>query len=265
MLRATVWERILEWCAEIFGMSVRSKLGQLIGYCVALFVLGLLFMSRWGPEGWLVPALLIALSAAAARQVAVARNEVWRAAAMSLEEPRQLPSRPAAFRVVAPTAASLHDLAQAVDDVRRGRYAEADESVQHVQRALLRQEEIQLLDAVRAMVSVGTGANERAAQQAAGVLPSGSTEIDACLGRTLVANAWNTPGRLVAIQEAWERAGVTSGPLFRLGTLVRIRIDGGKMDDLSTPEARELSDEARAIGDDELASELDARSKAAYR
>ena len=176
-----VLERVLEWCAEIFGVSVRSKLGQLVGYCVALFVIGLLFMSRWGPEGWLVPAALVAFSAAAARQVAVARNEVWRAAAMSLEERRQRPPRHRDARLVAPTATSLRRLAECVDDVRRGRYVEADERVESVQRDLLRPEEIQLLDAVRAMVSIGTGSTERAAQQAAGVLPSGSAEIDACL------------------------------------------------------------------------------------
>jgi hypothetical protein len=234
-----------------------------VGYCLALFVLGLFFMSRWGPEGWLVPAMLVALSFAAARQVAEARDAMWRAATLPLDARRQRPAPTVGGRLL--TAASLQHLARAVDAVRRGRYAEAEEKVPLVQRDLLRPEEAQLLDAVRAMISMGAGSSERAAQQAAAALPSGSDDLDACLGRTLVASAWSTPARLAAIHDAWERAGLTTGPLSRLGSLVRIRIEPDRIEALSTPEARDLSDEARAIGDDDLAAELDARSKTAYR
>ncbi len=262
---------ILEWCAEIFGVAVRSKAGQLVAFCLTLFVVGLVFSLRWGYVGWAFPAILIGLSWAAAREVASARDEVWRAACLSTDEPRQAPSqaRPREFRTLAPTATSLRRLAQAVDDVRRARYVSANERVPQIERRLLRPEEIQLLDAVRAMISMGLGSLERAAQQAAAALPTGSEELDTCLGRTVVSEAWNDPARLTAIQTAWDRAGVSVGPLSRLRVLVRIRLDAGQLDSigaLGASEARGLSDEARAIGDDALASELDARSRpAAYR
>jgi hypothetical protein len=260
-----VWEPILEWCAELFGVSVRSKLGQLVLYCAALFGLGLVLSQRWGYGGWGVPALLIALAALAARQVTAARTEVWRAACLGLDERRQRP-HDGAGRLVAPTAAALSHLAAAVDAVRRGRYVAAGELVPLVQRNLLRSEELHLLDAVGAMISMGLGSTHRAAQQAVTALPTGSEELDACLGRTVVADAWHDPGRLAAIQEAWVQAGVNAGSLSRLHTLVRIRLDVGHLDTVETPEARELSEEARAIGDDELAAELDARSRPApYR
>ncbi len=260
-----MWEPILEWCAELFGVSVRSRLGQLVLCCLALFGVGLALSQRWGYAGWALPAVVISLAALAARQVTAARNQMWRAACLGLDEPRQRPDD-GAGRLIAPTAASLSHLAAAVDAVRRGRYVAADGLVPHVQRHLLRYEEVHLLDAVRAMISMGLGSTHRAAQQAVTALPTGSDELDACLGRTVVADAWHDPGRLAAIQGAWEQAGVNAGSLSRLRTLVRIRLDVGHLDTLPTPEARELSDEARAIGDDELASELDARSRAApYR
>ncbi len=265
LVRTQVWEPILEWCADLFGVSVRSKLGQLVLCCAALFGLGLVLSQRWGGFGWAIPAILITLAAAAARQVTAARNVMWRAACLGLGERRQRPTE-SADRLVAPTAASLFQLAAAVDAARRGRYAAAEALVPHVHRNLLRSEEVNLLDAVRAMISMGLGSTHRAAQQAVTALPTGSEELDACLGRTVVADAWNDPGRLVAIEQAWEQAGVNAGSLSRLRTLVRIRLDVGHLDAVPTPEARELSDEARAIGDDELASELDARSRpAAYR
>jgi hypothetical protein len=255
-------ERILEWCAELFGATVRSRLGQLVLFCLALFALGVFLAARWGYAAWALPALAVAFAVSAARQVGHARNEVWRAACLSLDQPGQ---RPRAGRVLAPTAASLLRLAEAVDAVRRGRYEEAEQRVPHIERHLLRPEELQLLDAVRAMVSMGLGSTGRAAQQAVTALPTGCEDLDTCLGRTVVDEAWNDPGRLGAIERAWQAAGVEEGPLSRLRGLVRIRLDAGQLDTVETAKARELSDEARAIGDDELASELDARSKAAYR
>lgn len=260
-----MWELILEWCAAMFGVTVRSRLGQLVVFCVVLFVFGLVLASRWGPAGWMVPALLILLSAGAAHQVGTVRNQVWRTACLPLDEPLQRPPGALSTGLVAPTASTLVRLAEAVDAVRRGRYVDANELLPHIQRNLLRREEVHLVEAVRAMISVGLGSTERAAQQAATALPTGSDDLDTHLGRTLVADAWNEPERLVAIERAWDRAGIRHGPLSRLGTLVRIRVDGARIEDLSTPEARALSDEARAIGDDELAAELEARSRAAYR
>jgi hypothetical protein len=260
-----VWELILESCAEMFGMTVRGRLAQLIGYCLTLFVIGLVLSMRWGYAAWGVPVLLVAFAVAAARQVWTARNTLWRATSAGLDEAGR-PLDDVAGRILAPTAVSLYRLAEAVVAVRLGRYVIASEQVPLIQRDLLRPEEAQLFEAVRAMISMGLGSTQRAAQQAVAALPTGSDELDTCLGRTLVADAWNDSGRLAAIQRAWDQAGVSAGPLARLRSLVRIRLDASRIEAIETPEARELSDEARAIGDDELASELDARSRpAAYR
>ena len=122
------------------------------------------------------------------------------------------------------------------------------------------------VDAVRAMISVGLGATDRAARQAVTALPTGSHDLDVTLGRTMITEAWNDPARLRAIRAAWERAGVVTGPLERLTRLMRLRIDTQGIEQIEAQEARDLSDEARAIGDDELAAELSARGRPnAYR
>ncbi len=263
MLRSPgVSERVLEWCAEIFGVTVRSKLGQLVASCFGLFVLGLVLSMRWGYAGWALPGILVLLAWAVARQVAAARDEVWRAASDALDDGPSV--RSATGRTLAPTTVTLLRLADAIADARRGRYGAAGDPVLRIERELLRPEELQLLSAVLAMIAMGQGSPAHAAHAAA--LPTGSPELDACLGRTLVADAWNDLPRLAAIQSAWDRAGVTGGPLARLRALVQLRLDRARIETIETPEARDLSDEARAIGDEELAAELDARSRPApYR
>ena len=258
--------RVLEWCAEIFGVTVRSKLGQLIACCVGLFVLGLVLSMEWGYAGWALPAVLLLLFWSAALQVAAARDEVWRAASRALDGGPLVEAPTRGFTAATTTSTSLLRLADAITAVRQGRYAVASTIVPQIQRDLLRPAELQLLDAVGAMSALGVGGPAGAAQQAVAALPSGSRELDLCLGRKVVADAWNDLPRLAAIQAAWDHAGVTDGPLARLRGLVRLRLDAGRIEILETPEARDLSDEARAIGDDELAAELDARSRpAAYR
>lgn len=259
-------EILLEWCADVFGMTVRSKLGQLLLFCGFMFAIGMVLSARWGLDAWIVPILLTALSVAAARQVSAARDAVWRAGCLGLEDPAQHPSQALRGRAVAPTAAALARLAEAVDLVRRGSYARAIELLPLIPRDLLRPEEAQLVDAVRAMISLGLGARDRAARQAVTALPTGSPDLDVCLGRTMITEAWNDPPRLRAIRAAWERAGVDGGPLERLTRLTRLRIDTEGLSKLAAQDARDLSDEARAIGDDELAAELAARGRqTAYR
>jgi hypothetical protein len=264
MLHPAVWELLFEWCAGLFGETVRSRLGQLVLFCLGIFVLGLVFSMEWGLYGWLPPVVLVALAVAAARQVAVARSGVWRAACLELDETGQRPDE-AVSRVLAPTAASLQRLAIAVDLVRRSEYVAARDLVAGIHRDLLRPEELQLVDAVEAMVAVGLGSTDRAARRAVAALPTGSEALDVCLGRTVLMEAWNDPARLTAILAAWERAGVRHGPMQRLTGLLRLRVDASALERLEPPEARDLSDEARAVGDDELAAELDARGRTAYR
>src|SRR5262249_18774759 len=137
MIRASVfWEVLLEWCAGLFGATVRSRLGQLLLYCFALVVLALTLYLRWGPGALLLPAMMVVFPVLAARQVAEARDEVWRAACLRLDEPGQRPSDTRS-RLVAPTATSLGLLAEAVDDVRRGRYVDANELLPSIHRDLL--------------------------------------------------------------------------------------------------------------------------------
>jgi hypothetical protein len=74
--------------------------------------------------------------------------------------------------------------------------------------------------------------------------------------------------RLGAIDDAWERAGIAlegEGPLPRLRRLLRARDAGA--DAWPVDEARALAEEAEAVGDEVLASELRARAHAgrAYR
>lgn len=266
MLRATpVWETILEWCADMFGATVHSRLGQLVLFVVAVFLLGLLLAARWGLGSLVVPIGVLALAVLAARQVSRLRDGVWRAACYELDDPGQKPED-VRRQILAPTSSSLARLAMSVDRVRRASYAEANDIVPLIQRDLLRSEEVQLLDAVRAMISLGLGERGRAASQAAIALPTGSADLDATLGRTLLMDAWGNDARIFAILGAWQRAGIRHGPLARLSTLMRLRIDTTLLDRIEAPAARELAEEARAIGDDALASELDARSRPnAYR
>ena len=258
-------ESFLEWCAGVFGVTARSRLGQFQLFCVLMFALGMLLSARWGLGAWVVPLALTAFAVAAARQVSAARDAVWRAACLGLDDPAQRPAE-AGGATLGPTARSLARLAEAVDRVRRGGFAGALELVPQIHRELLRPEEVQLASAVRAMISVGLGATERAARQAVAALPTGSVDLDVCLGRTVISEAWNDPARLRAVYTAWEHAGVNAGPLLRLQRLTRLRIDVGGLERIAAPEARDLSDEARAIGDAELAAELDARGRqSAYR
>lgn len=167
------------------------------------------------------------------------------------------------------TARALRRLGDAVNDVRRGRYEVALEAIPRIDRALLRVEEIRLLDAVRAMISLGLDDRRTAAQLAATALPTGSEDLDACLGRVVIAEAWNTPESLRDIQADWGSRGVApdqDGTLARLHRLTRLRIDERLLDDVGAAEARVLSDEARAVGDEDLAADLEARAhESAYR
>jgi hypothetical protein len=205
-------ELLLEWCADIFGVTTRSRLAHLIVACAVILIFGVLLVERWGLSGALAPALLFGLSALLAREVSHARDAVWRAACLGTEAPLQAPAEGFEGRLLAPTAVALYRLAAAVNDVRRGSYAEANERLPGIDRERLRPEEVQLLEAVRGMISLGLGDVRRAAQQAAGALPTGSHELDVSLGRALLADAWGAPDRLRAIDRAWERAGVGHDP-----------------------------------------------------
>ena len=264
-----MWEALLEWCAGLFGATIRERNAELGAFFIGVFILGFTLLQRWGLAGWVIPALLVAVAANAARDVNRARDAAWRTARLPLDDPRQAPDRDHEAQLLPKTARALLRLAAAVDDVRRGRYTTANDALILIAPTLLRPEEARLLEAVRALISLGLGDTRTAAQLAATALPTGSEEIDAQLGRAVIADAWNEPARLRVIQARWDGRGIApdqEGALARLHRLTRLRIDERLLDEIGAIEARTLSSEARAVGDEDFAADLEARAReSAYR
>ncbi|WP_438023682.1 hypothetical protein [Sorangium sp. So ce233] len=268
----SAWTWLLERCAEIVGATdgaagsaggARRRLQLFLA--LSLIVAASFFLRGiWGARGLLPAAALFVLAVQAARAVLDARASVWRAAALDLEDPAQRPSACADPWFSPPTARVLRALAEVIDAARRERYAIALERLPHVDRAALRPDEVRLLDAARALLSLGLGDPARAAQQAIVALPTGIDAIDARLGRVVLADAWRSPARLDAIDRAWRRelrSGVTSEALERLLSLSRLRLVPHAVDALRPAEARELSAEAWSIGEEELAAALESRAR----
>lgn len=270
--RGHVWAWLSEWCADVFGATSRSEPGAVIRVGIGLFILLALAVVGFADAGarGLLPMLTLGvLGLLVARDVFVAREELWRAARLPLSDPRQRPIRLVPDTFWAPTAVALRRLAAAVDGTRRGRFAEASDLLAMIPAALLRADETRLAAGARAMVSLGLGDSSRAAEVGAGAVPTGSDEMDAALGRAMVTTAWREPARLAAIDRAWEEAGVGiqgNQALERLRRLMRVRLDPPQLLALGHEEARELGDEALAIGDDTLAMELAVRARSStYR
>ena len=260
---------IFEACVRVFGLTARPRNEHLLFACLAIVFLALICRQVWGLPGLLVPAALLGMAAGAALQVVAAREAAWRAARLRLDDPHQPPKHNVVVSSLAPTADTLHHLGVALDDARRGRYLAAHQTLPRINRALLRDDEARLLDAVRALISLGLGDTQTASQQALAAIPTGSEELDASLGRAMLAESWNQPSRLRIIDAEWDRAGISSdqdSTLGRLHRLTRLRIDARLLEGVNVNDARALSTEARAIGDEALAADLEARARArAYR
>lgn len=262
-----MWDWLLESMAEVAGVTRRARpwvvfLVAVLGLwlCVIAFVEG-------GPRGLLALAALLMLVFGAAFQVLRARASLWNAARLPLTDPRQRPDRAALD--LPPTARAVATLAVALDDARRGAFLDAAQALEEVERARLRLDEERLYEAARALVSLGLGDPGRAAAQASRALPTGCDDLDFVLGRMMVAEAWSDASALRRIDDAWATEGIAPGtkqPLPRLRAIVRLRIDTSTIEGLETWEARALADEARAVGDDALAADLEARARpTAYR
>jgi len=265
-----VWEILLEQCASLLGLTVRRSRGALVVACIVLGAFNLIAIELWRTNGLVITLGLLAFAAMVGLQVAGARDALWRAACLPLDDPRQPPPDLATFKDhLPPTAHALRRLGTALDDVRRGRYTVANDALPRIDRALLRAEELRLFNAVRAMISIGLDDLPNAAQLANAALPTGSEELDMHLGRAVIAEAWHQPERLRAIHAAWDGAGIApdqDGTLGRLHRLTRLRIDERLLEGLDATEARTLSSEARAVGDEDLAADLESRARArAYR
>ena len=260
------WSDVLEWCAEAFGATRRSRWLPFLALTYGSIVVSIVFGARWGFFEALAPAaIVLIIGPYVAHKVVRARDELWRAACLDLEDPRQMPRPMRCFRpFLAPTAIAVARLAVAVDQARRGSLKRANEVVSEVERRLLRDDEVRLLEAIRALSTLASGDKRRAAQQAVLALPSGSEAIDADLGRVVVEDAWREPARLAAIDAAWDKEGIGvdhDGALARLRVLVRMRAFGGDVASLGHAEARALVDDARAIGDEDLATELESHAR----
>lgn len=259
---------LLEESASLVWATNHHRRGQgvILALLAAVFVFEIL--PHLGLRGIAGLVILVAFIGLLASDVTRARRLLWVAATRRLRsrEPLEIDTR----GIHAPTAVSLRHLAVAVDAARRGQVRSAQEQVGRIDRARLRPNELRLLDAVRAVVSLHLGERARAARQAVLALPTGSPDLDQLLGRTVFADAWQSRPRLSAIDDAWERAGVSVGgdqSLSRLRRLLRIHLEAEALDDLPPEDARTLAAEAEAIGDAELARDLDAaaRQRRAYR
>ncbi|AUX25253.1 hypothetical protein SOCEGT47_057970 [Sorangium cellulosum] len=271
----SAWTWLLEWCAEALGATdgpagcpeagARRRRRSLFFLALSLLIVASFFLGElWGLKGLLPSVALFLLAVQATRAVLDARAAVWRAAALDLDDPAQRPPEGADPWFAPPTARVLRALAAVIDAARRERYAIALERLTHVERAALRPDEARLLDAARALLSLGLGDPARAAQQAILALPTGIDAIDARLGRVVLADAWRSPARLEAIERAWRRelrGGATSEALSRLLSLSRLRFLPDALEALDAAEARALSAEAWAIGEEELAAALEARAR----
>jgi hypothetical protein len=265
-----VWELLLEGCASLLGLTVRRSRGLLVVTCVVLGTVSVISVELWGASGLLVMLGLLTFAALVGLEVISARDALWRAACLSLEDPRQVPPDLAAsVDLRSRTGLALRRLGLALDNVRRGRYDVAHDALPRIDRALLRADELRLFHAVRAMISIGLDDRATAAQLALAALPTGSEELDRQLGRAVIADAWHQPERLRAIHAAWGSAGIApehDGTLGRLHRLTRLRIDERLLDGVGAIEARTLSSEARAVGDEDLAADLESRAReSAYR
>lgn len=253
---------LFEALAGIFGVTRKRRSYGLVVYLVGLTGLTAVAITQTGARGFAVVGMVLFFAGVATEQVRSARSAVWRAARRALTDKTQTPYRDG--RGFPPTASTLWKLANAVNLVRRGQYAEASEYVEEVDRELLLAEENRLFDAVRAMISIGLGDTQGAAIQASNALPTTCEDFDQVLGRALVTAAWNNPETLRTLENTWAENGVTTGlrlPMPRLRAIVRVRINESPIEALESWEAKELADEARAVGDESLATDLESHAR----
>lgn len=262
---------LFEWGAAIFGTTVRERWWPLLAALFAAVGLALFFTIEWGFFRGFLPVFLgFALALWAARSVVSTREMLWRAASLPLDDPGQAPDKHTELRLMGATAAELDKLVMAVDSVRRGGAQKAKQLADAVDRTKLRPDEMRLCDAVLAMAALSQGDAKRAAELAVLALPTQCACFDRDLGRTVLASAWTSPERLSRILEAWEaEGGLCDDGLGRLAVLGQIALAGNAdsvLSHLGAEEARLLSVEARAVGDMQLAAELETRAHAhAYR
>ncbi|MEZ4302409.1 MAG: hypothetical protein R3B70_46205 [Polyangiaceae bacterium] len=259
---------LFEILAEILGVARKRRPILLIPFVLGILIFALIAFVRVGYQA--IPGVGVGLFffVVPAVQVLRARSALWRSARAPVLDLRDPPTEEAA-RDLPSTARALTYLTIGVTHVRRGKLADADSALELIDRDLLLPDEERLFDGARAMLALGMGSPVRAASLASKALPTRVADFDLPLGRALVTDAWDDPDRLRSIDETWATSGVTPGTrdaLPRLRAIVRLRIDDELRDALEPWEAKALADEARAVGDSALATDLESRSRpTAYR
>lgn len=268
-----MWARLRAWGMNLVDALLRDGAARRTGARALTALLALLlfgFVKGWVP---LVVMAVVGLAFVMGNRLN-AQQRLRRAATLPLDDPRQPPDPFGWIGDGLPTASALHQLARAVDAARRDRFVEAHDLLPTIDRKALRPEELRLLEGVRAIVHLGLDAHTRAAELAIVALPSGCEDIDARLGRLMLSRAWQQEGRLASIDAAWAEAGVdreAKGALPRLRKLLSLRVfpDGPAASTMTREEARDLALEARAVGDEQLAHEIEVeaelRAQRAYR
>src|SRR5689334_20139367 len=102
-----MWSRLLEWCAAAFGATKRSRWFPFLVTLSGAIGLSTVFGARWGIAEGLAPFILaLVVAPYVARGVVRAREELWRAACLELDAPKQRPRLMQSYRpLIAPTGA----------------------------------------------------------------------------------------------------------------------------------------------------------------
>lgn len=260
---------------EISGWAVAQLIGLLdsrwrptpTGALPALMLAGVLALGVWGALGggwkalafWAIPLVIVVVHA-----IDLARMRVHLASAA--REPYPLPpdlTEEASVR--SPLLGALHRSAKIIALSFQGRWLDAQELAQGMDRGRLDERSARLLDAARAFADLRAGDRERAAQLAIVSLPTWEPRVDRELAISVLAQAWNDPERLGALAAGW--AGPEYPEMMRqLGVLASIRLavrgGGAPADAVERRDLVALAADAREVGDEELADRLIALSAA---
>jgi len=155
---------------------------------------------------------------------------------------------------------SLFQLGAAFRDVVAGRTTRGDRALDLVDRAELGPWELRIYEACRTLAALSRGERHVASRLAPLALATGHDEVDRAVAVALVRGAWQDPVRLRAI----ERSLCLGGPdAVRLATLAGLRAAEladtvGRLPAVGLlPETlHQASEDARSVGDDELAERL---------
>jgi hypothetical protein len=170
----------------------------------------------------------------------------------AITAPRLLPGR------------AIQTLAVATDHARRGRVVEAAALTHGIDEPLLDDDELRLLAGVRAIIADRQRDRAAAARLAIAAFPVGAPDIDERLARIFAVASWHDATRLARAWEDWSSDGFvasTDEGVGRLLWLMEVKL--GHRDAGDDPESADvMAEEARALGDRELADRIVSESRA---